>query len=118
MPPPLIYYGDQDTSNSTLDRQLKERDIALGAMKEHLKVAQVKMKSYVDMKRKHVEFEEGDMVYMKLRSYRQVSTRKRRNEKLSPKYFSLYKILKRIKPVAYKLELSPATTIHLVFHVL
>ncbi|TYK04547.1 mini-chromosome maintenance complex-binding protein [Cucumis melo var. makuwa] len=61
MPPPLIYYGDQDTSNSTLDRQLKERDIALGAMKEHLKVAQVKMKSYVDMKRKHVEFEEGDM---------------------------------------------------------
>ncbi|TYK14783.1 Retrotransposable element Tf2 [Cucumis melo var. makuwa] len=71
MPPPLIYYGDQDTSNSTLDQQLKGRDIALGAMKEHLRVAQEKMKSYADMKRKHVEFEEGDMVYLKLRPYKQ-----------------------------------------------
>ena len=89
---------------------MKERDIALGALRDHRRVAQEKMKSYADLKRRHVEFE-GDMVYLKIRPYRQVSMRKRRNEKLSPKYFGLYKILKRIGPVAYKLELSS------VFHV-
>ncbi|KAL4028780.1 hypothetical protein IC575_011991 [Cucumis melo] len=39
LPPPLVYYGDMETPNSTLDQQLKDRDIALGALKEHLKLA-------------------------------------------------------------------------------
>ena len=44
-PPALIYYGDRGTSISTWDEQLKERDIALGVLKEHLCIAQDKMKS-------------------------------------------------------------------------
>ena len=39
IPFPLIYYGDRDTPNSTLDEQLKERDLMLGVLKEHLRVA-------------------------------------------------------------------------------
>ena len=50
LPPPLVYYGDRDTPNSVLDEQLKERDIMLGALKEHLKIAQEKMKKNVDLK--------------------------------------------------------------------
>ncbi|KAA0058175.1 DNA gyrase subunit A [Cucumis melo var. makuwa] len=38
-PPALIYYGDKETPNSTLDEQLKERDITLAALKDHLRVA-------------------------------------------------------------------------------
>ncbi|TYK28538.1 transposon Tf2-1 polyprotein isoform X1 [Cucumis melo var. makuwa] len=49
-PPALIYYGDRETPNSTLDEQLKERDITLAALKDHLRVAQKKMKSYADIK--------------------------------------------------------------------
>ncbi|KAL0556518.1 hypothetical protein IC582_005032 [Cucumis melo] len=30
LPPPLIYYGDEETPNSTLDRQLQDRDVILG----------------------------------------------------------------------------------------
>lgn len=41
-----------ETPNSTLDRQLKERDIALGALKEHLGVAQDKMKKICRFKEK------------------------------------------------------------------
>ena len=38
-PPPLIYYGDRETLHSTMDEQLKERDVTLGALKEYLHVA-------------------------------------------------------------------------------
>ncbi|KAA0051965.1 ty3-gypsy retrotransposon protein [Cucumis melo var. makuwa] len=70
-----------------------------------------------DQKRGHVEFQEGDMVFLKLHPYRQVSMRKKRNEKLSPELFGTFKVIACTGPVAYKLELPPTTVIHLVFHV-
>ncbi|KAA0037567.1 Ty3/gypsy retrotransposon protein [Cucumis melo var. makuwa] len=73
-----------ETPNSTLDQQLKERDVVLGVLKEHLKLAQERMKKQADMKRREVEFHEGYFVFLKIRPYRQVTLRKKRNEKLSP----------------------------------
>ena len=115
LPPPLVYFGDRDTPSTALDEQLKERDVTLGALKEHLKFAQEKIKRSADQKRRDVEYEVGDMVFLKIRPYRQVSLRKRRNEKLAPKFFGPYKIIEKIGPVAYKLELPASSSIHLVF---
>lgn len=70
--------------SSVLDELLKERDVALRALREHLRIAQEKMKKYVDMKRIDVEFQIVDMVFFKIRPYRQVCSRKKGNEKLSP----------------------------------
>ena len=75
------------------------------------------MKKFADMKRREVEFQTGDYVFLKLRPYKQTSLWKKRNEKLSPKYFGPYRILERIGTVAYKLELPSTAATHPVFHV-
>ncbi|KAA0040678.1 putative retroelement pol polyprotein [Cucumis melo var. makuwa] len=116
-PPPLLSYGTQVTSNATLDEQLRERDEMILSLRENLRLAQDQMKKHADKKRRDVEYAVGDRVFLKIRPYRQLSLRRKRNEKLSAKYFGPYKILERIVPVAYKLELLEGTLIHPVFHV-
>ena len=75
----------------------------------------MKVVAYAHMR--DVQFEEGDMVYLKIRPYRQRSLANHRNEKLAPKYYGPYEVLKEIGTVAYKLKLPPYATIHPIFHV-
>ncbi|KAL4025105.1 hypothetical protein IC575_013482 [Cucumis melo] len=116
-PPSLLSYGDGTTTNSTLANQLKERDTILAALREQLLLAQQQMQQYADKKRRHVEFNVGDWVLLKIRPYRQLSLRKKRNQKLSPKYFGPYEIQAKVGTVAYKLDLPTDSSIHPVFHV-
>jgi hypothetical protein len=44
-------------------------------------------------------------VFLKLQPYQQISVQMHKNAKLSARCFGPFKILKKISPVAYKLEL-------------
>ena len=56
--------------------------------------------------------------YYRLQPYKQMSLKQaNKDNKLSPKYYSPYKVLQKIGTMAYKLELSASSRVHLVFHV-
>ncbi|KAA0032467.1 pol protein [Cucumis melo var. makuwa] len=79
--------------------------------------AQSRQKSYADVRRKDLEFDVGDKVFLKVAPMKGVLRFERRG-KLSPRFVGPFEILERISPVAYRLALPPSlSTVHDVFHV-
>ena len=86
-------------------------------IRDRLKIAQYRHKSYVNNRRRDLEFEVGDMVFFRISPWKGV-LRFKKHGNLSPRYIGPYKIVERIGEVAYRLELpSYLDRIHDVFHV-
>ncbi|GKC41390.1 putative reverse transcriptase domain-containing protein [Tanacetum coccineum] len=86
-------------------------------IKEKLKAARDHQKSYVDNRRKPLEFEVGDQVLLKVFPWKGV-IRFGKKGKLAPRYVGPFEILKRIDPVAYRLRLpEELSSVHDTFHV-
>jgi hypothetical protein len=86
-------------------------------VRESLKVAQSRQKSYADKRRRDLSFEIGDFVYLKV-SPTKGTHRFRVKGKLAPRYVGSFKIIDRKGEVAYQLELLPQLSdVHDVFHV-
>ncbi|XP_070022450.1 uncharacterized protein [Nicotiana sylvestris] len=86
-------------------------------IQQRLKTAQSRQKSYTYVRRRKLEFKEGDQVFLKVSPMKGVM-RFGKKGKLSPRFIGPYRILKRIEEVAYKLELPASMTlVHPVFHV-
>jgi hypothetical protein len=58
-----------------------------------------------------------DLVFLRLQPYRQSSLKRSGAEKLKPKFYGPYRVIKRIGEVAYELELPEGSKIHNVFHI-
>ncbi|GKB98905.1 hypothetical protein Tco_0985042 [Tanacetum coccineum] len=86
-------------------------------IRQHLQAARDRQRSYANIRRKPLEFQVGDHVMSKV-SPRKGVIRFRKQGKLNPRYIRPFKILKRVGPAAYTLELpEELSSVHSTFHV-
>jgi hypothetical protein len=86
-------------------------------IRQRLSAAQDRQKNYADVRRRNLEFTEGDKVFVRVAPMKGV-TRFGKKGKLNPRYIGPFEILERVGPVAYRLALPPElANIHDVFHV-
>ena len=86
-------------------------------VRQRVKAASDRQKSYADLKRRDIEYEVGDKVFLKVSSWRQI-LRFGQKGKLNLRFIRPYEILERVSPVAYLLALTPELAkLHDVFHV-
>ncbi|GJV34473.1 putative reverse transcriptase domain-containing protein [Tanacetum coccineum] len=86
-------------------------------IKQRMQAARDRQKSYADLKRKLMEFQVGDKVMLKVSPWKVVVHFGKRG-KLNPRYVGPFKVLKKVREVAYKLKLPEELSIvHNTFHV-
>ncbi|XP_076940234.1 uncharacterized protein LOC143609341 [Bidens hawaiensis] len=106
--------GDTQISRSDLIQETTDK---IHQVKQKLKAARDRQKSYADVRRKPLSFEIGDKVFLKVSPWKGV-IRFGKTGKLAPRYIGPFEIVAKIGPVAYRLKLPlELSTIHDVFHV-
>ena len=106
--------GDKHMTGPELIQETTDKIIQI---RDHLKAARDRQKSYTDQRRKPLEFQVGDRVLLKVSPWKGVP-RFGKHGKLNPRYIGPLEILARIGPVAYKLKLPEELSgVHDTFHV-
>ncbi|KAK8671534.1 hypothetical protein V6N13_038128 [Hibiscus sabdariffa] len=96
---------------------VQQTEDTVRVVRDRLKAAFDRQKAYADLKRKEIEFSVGDQVFLKVSPWKKV-LRFGRKGKLSPRFTGPYRVVEKVGPVAYRLELPPELhRIHDVFHV-
>ncbi|GJY45962.1 hypothetical protein Tco_0435025 [Tanacetum coccineum] len=84
---------------------------------QRIQAAHDQQKSYAHIKRKPMEFQVGDRFMLKVLPWKGV-VRFRKRGKLNPRYVGPFKVLEKVRAVAYKLELpQELSRVHNMFHV-
>jgi hypothetical protein len=106
--------GERELFGVDMVQEVEEK---VRIIQANMKAAQSRQKSYADKRRRPLEFNVDDFVYLK------VSPTKGENRfgvkgKLAPRYIGPFQILERCGPVAYRLRLPDKLKgVHDVFHV-
>jgi hypothetical protein len=96
---------------------LRNAEEQVRMIRDNLRVAQSRQKSYADTRRRELSFKVGDYVYLKVSPMRNVR-RFNMKGKLASRYIGPFKILERHGEVTYRLELLESWSgVHDVFHV-
>ena len=106
--------GESSITGPNLIRDTSEK---VSLIRQRLLTAQSLQKGYADVRRRPLEFEVGDHVFLKVMPKRGVVRFSKRG-KLSPRFIGPFEMLERIGTVAYQLALPPSMSgVHEVFHV-
>ncbi|XP_070054942.1 uncharacterized protein [Nicotiana tomentosiformis] len=127
MPPYEALYGRKCRTplcwNEVGERKLVGPEIVqqtedkIKIIRDHLKIALDRQKSYADLKRRDIEYQAGDKVFLKVSPWKKYM-RFGQKGKLSPRFIRPYEVLERVGLVAYKLDLPlELDKIHNVIHV-
>ncbi|KAA0067940.1 pol protein [Cucumis melo var. makuwa] len=112
-----VCWGEVGEQRMLRPELVQTTNAAIQKIRARMLTAQSRQKSYADVRRKDLEFEVGDMVFLKVAPMKGV-LRFEKKGKLSPRFVGPFEILERIGPVAYRLALPPSfSTVHDVFHV-
>ncbi|GAU37339.1 hypothetical protein TSUD_395200 [Trifolium subterraneum] len=113
---PLCWYESGETVVLGPDI-VQETTEKIRMIQEKMKASQSRQKSYHDKRRKDVEFQEGDHVFLRVTSTTGVG-RTLKSKKLTSKFIGPYQISERIGKVAYRIALPiTLSNLHDVFHV-
>nr|GEW43428.1 putative reverse transcriptase domain-containing protein [Tanacetum cinerariifolium] len=86
-------------------------------IKKRMQAARDRQKSYADLKRKPMEFQVGDKLMLNVSPWKGVVHFGKRG-KLNPRYVGPFKVLERVRDVAYKVNLpKELIRVHNTFHV-
>ncbi|GKE92285.1 putative reverse transcriptase domain-containing protein, partial [Tanacetum coccineum] len=96
-----VEVGEAQLTSPELIQKTTEKIILI---KQRMQAAQDRQKSYVDRKQKPMEFEVGDRVMLKVSPWKRV-VRFGRRGKLNLRYVRPFKVLAKVRKVAYRLEL-------------
>jgi hypothetical protein len=80
-------------------------------------MAHNRMKKQADQSRFERQIVVGDQVFLHLQQYKRNSLKYKQCEKISPKFYGPYTILKRVGPMAYQLDFPNNSKLHPLFHV-
>nr|GFC38738.1 putative reverse transcriptase domain-containing protein [Tanacetum cinerariifolium] len=107
-------FGDAQILGPELIQETTEKIVQI---KQKMQAARDRQKSCADLKRKPMEFQVGDKVMLKVLPWKGV-VRFGKWGKLNPRYVGPFKVLERVRDVAYKLDLpKELSRIHNTFHV-
>jgi hypothetical protein len=113
----LLHWDQPDERQVFGPNILLEAEENIRMVRVNLKTAQPRQRSYADTRRRELNFEVGDYVYLKVSPIRGIK-RFRVKGKLAPRYIRPYQIQARRGEVAYQLSLPESlSAVHDVFHV-
>ena len=96
---------------------IEEANENVKLVRQRIQTAQSRQTSYADNRRKDLKFVVGDQFFLKITPLK-ASLMAGREKKLQSRFVGPYKVIQRVRNVAYKLEPPPSLPrIHNIFHV-
>ena len=112
-----ICWTEVGESSITSPDLIRDTSKKVSLIRQRLLTARIWQKSYADVRRRPLEYEVGNHVFLKVTLKRGV-VRFGKRGKLSPRFIGPFEILERVGTIAYWLVLPPSMSgVHEAFHV-